>query len=39
MWKEVTVTTIEMSVGINGCKKGEVRWKLGNNNVLVAQST
>jgi hypothetical protein len=39
MWKEVIVASIEMSVGVGGCKKGEVRQKLRNNNAFVAQST
>ncbi len=39
MWKEVITTTIEMSLGGGGCKEGETRWKFGNSNALVAQST
>ncbi len=39
MWKEVNVTTIETGVGGGGFGKGETRRKLGNSNVLVAQST
>jgi hypothetical protein len=39
VWKEVKIVTIKMSVGINGCREGEDRWKLDNSNALVAQST
>jgi hypothetical protein len=38
VWKEVTTTTIEMNAGIGRCREGEVRWKLGNNSALAAQS-
>jgi hypothetical protein len=33
------VASIETSASVGGCKEGEVRWKLGNNSALVAQST
>ncbi len=39
MWQEVTIASIEMNAGVGRCKEGEARWKLGNNNVFVAQST
>ncbi len=39
MWKEVTFSSIEMSACSGGCKKGEVKLKLGNSDALVSQST
>jgi hypothetical protein len=39
MWKEIIVASIEMSAGTGGCRKGEVRWKLGNSSTLISQST
>jgi hypothetical protein len=39
MWKEVTIASIETNAGVGGCREGEAKWKLGNNNALVAQST
>jgi hypothetical protein len=39
VWKEVAVASIEMSVSAGGCKKGEVKSKLGNNSAFVAQRT
>jgi hypothetical protein len=39
MWKEVTVASIETSVDADGCIEGKAKWKLGNSNALVAQST
>jgi hypothetical protein len=39
VWKEVTIASIEMSVGVGGCREGEARQKFGNSSSFVAQST